>query len=273
MLSRSVICTCRRPSRWYMRATLAMRRSSSRRAISVATPCAVVAAARAIDRVAPAGVEMLAPIGGSSPARTVTVDRGSCASSSRSRQTPTARPASHAAPSADRSADSGADDRHAEHVGLKLHERVVPAGAAVGEQRGRRAGVLAHRVEDVADLIGDRLDAGAREMSGGRAAAEAAHQSPRRRRPSTARRAPPTRARNTRRRCRRSIAPGRRRRSSRAEPEELADPIHGAAGHGDVALERVLHAVPSTLQATVVDSPWRERTGAGTTVISDEPVP
>ena len=31
--------------------------------------------------------------------------------------------------------------------------------------------------------------------------------------------------------------------------------------------------LPSTLQAMVVERPCRERTGAGTTVISDEPVP
>ena len=51
-------------------------------------------------------------------------------------------------------------------------------------------------------------------------------------------------------------------------------PIHSTALPVTVMLPSSAYcSVSSTLHAIVVERPWREWTGAGTIVISDEPVP
>ena len=115
------------------------------------------------------------------------------------------------------------------------------AGAAVGEQRRTaRSGVLAASLEDVADLVRDRLDARARQVRGRRAAGQAADQS--------ARVGVPVRRAEAGERRHEVDAAGvgdrpARDRATRgagsAQPEQLAEPLDGAAGDGDVAFERV----------------------------------
>ena len=61
--------------------------------------------------------------------------------------------------------DLGPDDRHAEDVGLELHQQVVGRGAAVHAQLAEGdARVCLHHVEHVGDLEGDALERGAREV-------------------------------------------------------------------------------------------------------------
>ena len=95
-------------------------------------------AARALDGALPAGVERLALAPRRAAARSTRALGGHRASSSvASRQKPTASPASAAAPRAVTSSMRRPPHRHAEHVGLELHQEVVPAGAAVDAQRSR----------------------------------------------------------------------------------------------------------------------------------------
>ena len=57
-------------------------------------------------------------------------------------------------------------DGHPEQVGLELHEHVVAGGASVDAQFGKRdARVAMDGIEQVADLIGDALEGGPREVS------------------------------------------------------------------------------------------------------------
>ena len=71
---------------------------------------------------------------------------------------PTASPARYAAPRAVVSVTAGPRHRHAEQVGLELHQQVAAAGPAVHAQlRDRLAGVGPHGVEQVGRLERDRL--------------------------------------------------------------------------------------------------------------------
>ncbi len=73
----------------------------------------------------------------------------------------------------------GTADRNAEQVGLELQHRVHRAGAAVDAQLGdRRAAGAHHRLDDVAGLVGHRLDHGAGEVRLGGPAGDADHRAP-----------------------------------------------------------------------------------------------
>ena len=173
------------------------------------------------DRIAPAGDS------GRARRRPCAVRSGrSCAAAARARpcdgQTPTARPASQAAPQRREVGGVVAHDRHAEDVGLKLHQRVVPAGAAVGEQRRARRRRRASRRRRRAP--GRRWTRRVRAPRARRVVPRVSPQtSPRASHPSTARRARRRPAPDRRRRCRRpSASPrpprriGERRETGRA---------------------------------------------------------
>ena len=67
--------------------------------------------------------------------------------------------------------DARADDRHAEEIGLELHERTVDGGAAVDAELAEfefRIGL--HGGEQIGALVGDAFEGGAGEVGGGGAA-------------------------------------------------------------------------------------------------------
>jgi hypothetical protein len=131
------------------------------------------------------------------------------------------------------------DHGTAEHVGLELHQVVVAAGAAVGEERVRCRAVLSHRLEHVTNLVGDGVDRRARDVRGGAAAGGAADQ--------PARVGVPVGGAEAGER-RHHVHPigvrhrSRERRDSAGgvcQPEQAAQPVHRTAGHRDIAFERV----------------------------------
>ena len=64
--------------------------------------------------------------------------------------------------------DERADDRHAEDIGLHLHQRVVGGCPPVDSQFGRRdARVGRHSLEQVRDLKRDRFESGTRHAQAG----------------------------------------------------------------------------------------------------------
>ena len=112
-----------------------------------------------------------------------------------------------AAPSAVVSSTLRPHDRHAEHVGLELHQQVVRGRAAVDAQLGQRdAGVLLHRVQHVGALERDRLERRAREVRRRSRRASGRRSRRARTRPSAARRVRRTPARGRRRRCPATLA-------------------------------------------------------------------
>ena len=118
----------------------------------------------------------------------------------RSENTPAPTPASIAAPRTVTSARPTAE-RQAQRVGLDLKERLVVREAAVHAQAVHRAD-LGHRLDDVNDTPGDRLERRARDVCGDRRPDAA----PRSRRgppaATRARPAPPAPAARSHRRCR-----------------------------------------------------------------------
>ena len=110
-------------------------------------------------------------------------------------------------------------DRHAEDVGLDLHAQVVGGDAAVDlEHVEVDAGVLLHRVDDVAALVADRLQRGPGQVGVGVEAGQADDRAAGVASASTARTGRRTPARSTRRRCPR---PARASDSLSAAPEMM----------------------------------------------------
>ena len=94
------------------------------------------------------------------------------------------------------------DDRHAQDVGLELHQHLVEHHAAVDlEGRQRDAGVGVHRVEDLAGLPGGRLEHGPGDVALVDVAGEAGDHAAGVDSASTARTGRRTPGRSTRRRC------------------------------------------------------------------------
>ena len=78
--------------------------------------------------------------------------------------------------------DGAANDRHAEEVGLDLHQEIVRRGSAVHAKFGEAgARVAVHGVQEIGDLEGHALERRAGDVGRGRAAGEAdcLHRSPR----------------------------------------------------------------------------------------------
>ncbi len=174
-------------------------------------------------------------------------------------------PARKAAPSAVVSATSRADDRHAEQVGLGLHqERVVRHPAVDTQLFERPAGVGRHGLEQVGRLVGDAVERGAREVGARRPARDRRGRRRGRTGPSAARRA------------RRTPAPPRRRRCRAPTPRALRPPAavvdrpgarRGATGRRRRPRRPTLRARtasrrPSICHATVVSSPCSLATGS-----------
>ena len=91
--------------------------------------------------------------------------------------------ASAAAPSAVVSRSAATSTGSLEQVGLELHQEPVRGRAAVGAEDARRLG---QRVDDVGDLVGDRLERRPHEVRLGRPAREPGDEAARVRRPTRA---------------------------------------------------------------------------------------
>ena len=120
---------------------------------------------RLLDDAAPAGVDHVDQLGRQFR-RDVRSGSHSAASSSSEDHTPSASPATVAAPSASRLQRAGPGDGHAALLGLQLEEEVHGGGTPVGPQRGQgvsRGG--GHGIGHVAHLEGHRLDAGPRRTA------------------------------------------------------------------------------------------------------------
>ena len=132
-------------------------------------------------------------------------------------------------------------DRHAEQVGLKLHQQLLAGGAAVDAQlRQIDSRVGLHRFEQVGDLEGDALERGAGDVAGGRAAREPDDRA--------ARVGIPVRRAQAGERGHEvdAAAVGHRRRQRldlgrlRDDAEPVAQPLDHRAADEDAAFERVL---------------------------------
>ena len=99
-------------------------------------PCPV---ARALQRLRPARAPCVGLAGASCVARSAVRATTSDASSASDCQRPTPSPASAAAPKAVVSVLAGLQYRHAEQVGLELHQQIVARGAAIDAQLGQRS--------------------------------------------------------------------------------------------------------------------------------------
>src|ERR1700733_6940028 len=136
--------------------------------------------------------------------------------------------------------DDGAADRDTEDVGLELHTQVVGGDAAVDLERFQvHAGVLLHRLADVAALVADGLQGGPGQVGVGVVARQPDD--------GAARVAAPVRREQAGDRGHEVDAavvgglPGQRLdlRGAGDDAELVAQPLHRRPGHGDGALERV----------------------------------
>jgi hypothetical protein len=152
--------------------------------------------------------------------------------------------------------DNRPNDRHAEHVGLELHEQVVGDHSAVDLQlRQRDAGVGVDRIEHLASLEGGGLERGARDVALVHEARQADQRAPGIR--------PPV-WREQAGECRHEIgaavvvdarSEGLDLIRGTDEAEVVAQPLHEGARHGDRPLEGVVRRLIPQLVAEGREQP------------------
>jgi len=136
--------------------------------------------------------------------------------------------------------DLGPDDRHAEHVGLELHEQVVDGRAAVDAQRAKGlAGFGVNGLKNIGHLEGDAFEGGAGDVAGTGVAAQSDEQA-------GGVRVPMGRAESNERRDEDhpagvGLEGGERFHFSRGanEAQVIAQPLHHGTADEDAAFERV----------------------------------
>src|SRR4051794_37084064 len=70
--------------------------------------------------------------------------------------------------------NSWTDDRHAQHVRLKLHEKVIGGSATIDAKfMENDAGVALHNIKHIGNLESDAFESGTGKVAGGRAASQA----------------------------------------------------------------------------------------------------
>jgi len=158
-------------------------------------------------------------------------------------------------------------DSNPRHVRDELHEKAVLHHAAVGAQLDERiSGLDGHRVQDVADLVRDRLERSPCQMRARAVLAEAhdrprafsfQYGAPRPRRP----------ARDRHRRCRKAPREALRFLGCAQELQLVLKPGHCRPGTVDDPLKGV-RGLPLCTQATVVTMPPLDRSGLWPTLRS-----